>query len=67
ALVTSGWDLRPGQPMEEMNFVEPYLRGIFHFIGITKVEIVYAYNQAMENSDAIFTQTLRAVRALAAV
>jgi FMN-dependent NADH-azoreductase len=67
ALVTSGWDLRPGQPMEAMNFVEPYLRGIFHFIGITKVEIIYAYNQARENHEAIFTQALTAVRALAAV
>jgi FMN-dependent NADH-azoreductase len=67
ALVTSGWDLRPGRPMEAMNFVEPYLRGIFQFIGVTKVEIVYAYNQAGENREAVFTQALTAVRALAAV
>ena len=66
ALISSGWDLRPGQPMEAMNFVEPYLRGIFNFIGITKVEIVYAYDQAGNDREAIFTQALEAIRSLAA-
>jgi FMN-dependent NADH-azoreductase len=65
-LVSSGWDLRPDQPMAPMNFVEPYLRGIFHFIGVTKVEFVYAYNQVGDESEAILTQALAAIRALAA-
>ena len=65
-LVTSGGDFRPGQPMALMNFVEPYLRGLFGFIGITQVEFVYAYNQAQDNHEAILTQALAATRALAA-
>jgi len=44
-LVSTGGDFRPGQPAAGYNFVEPYLRALFGFLGITDVQIVYAYNQ----------------------
>ena len=65
-LVTSGGDLRIGQPFGAMNFVEPYLRGLFGFIGITEVEFVYAHSQSSDGRDAILAEALNATRTLAA-
>jgi FMN-dependent NADH-azoreductase len=65
-LVTSSGDFRPGQPLEAMNFVEPYLRCILGFIGITQVDFVYAHNQSRDGGEAILTEALATARALAA-
>ncbi|HVX66378.1 MAG TPA: NAD(P)H-dependent oxidoreductase [Bryobacteraceae bacterium] len=40
-LVATGGVYSEGSPMAGMNFVEPYLRTIFRFIGVTDVEFVY--------------------------
>jgi FMN-dependent NADH-azoreductase len=41
-LVASGGVYSAGAPMAAMNFVEPYLRSLFRFIGVTDTEFVYA-------------------------
>jgi FMN-dependent NADH-azoreductase len=45
-IVATGGDFRPGSPAEGFNFLEPYLRGIFGFIGLTSLKFVYAANQS---------------------
>jgi len=43
-LVASGSDFRPEGTYGGYNFLEPYLRGILGFIGITQVEFIYAHS-----------------------
>lgn len=43
-LVTSGSDFRPNTPGGAHNFLEPYLRAVLGFIGITDVQVVYAHS-----------------------
>jgi FMN-dependent NADH-azoreductase len=43
-IVASGSDFRPEGALGAFNFIEPYLRGILGFIGITDVEFVYAHS-----------------------
>jgi FMN-dependent NADH-azoreductase len=47
-LVASGSDFRPGTPGGAYNFLEPYLRAVFGFIGITDVQFVYAHSQGAD-------------------
>jgi FMN-dependent NADH-azoreductase len=47
-LVTSGSDFRPGTPGGAYNFLEPYLRAVLGFIGITDVRFVYAHSQGAD-------------------
>jgi FMN-dependent NADH-azoreductase len=65
-LVASGADLRLTQPFGAMNFLEPYLRGIFGFIGITQVEFIYAHSQSAKGREAVFNEAVAATRASAA-
>jgi len=44
AIVASGSDFRPGTPGGAYNHIEPYLRAILGFIGITDVRFVYAHS-----------------------
>ena len=44
-LVSSGSDFRPTSPGGAYNFLEPYLRAVLGFIGITDVQFVYAHSQ----------------------
>lgn len=44
-IVASGSDFRPNTPGGAFNFIEPYLRAVFGFIGITDVQFVYAHSQ----------------------
>lgn len=48
-IVASGSDFRPHTPGGAYNFIEPYLRAVFGFIGITRVEFVYAHSQNAGN------------------
>lgn len=41
-IMTSGGDYSPGGPMAALNFVEPYLRAIFGFCGITDIQMITA-------------------------
>jgi FMN-dependent NADH-azoreductase len=41
-LIASGGAYDPGTPMASLNFVEPYLRTIFGFIGVTDTEFLSA-------------------------
>jgi FMN-dependent NADH-azoreductase len=43
-IVASGSDFRPGTPGGAYNHLEPYLRAILGFVGITDVRFVYAYS-----------------------
>ena len=48
-IVASGSDFRPGTPGGAYNFLEPYLRAVLGFIGITDVEFIYAHSQNQGN------------------
>ena len=43
-IVASGSDFRLTSPGGAYNFIEPYLRAVLGFIGITSVEFVYAHS-----------------------
>jgi FMN-dependent NADH-azoreductase len=43
-VVASGSDFRPGQPGGAYNHIEPYLRAILGFVGVTNVRFVYAHS-----------------------
>lgn len=43
-IVASGGDYRPSSPGGPYNFIEPYVRAVLGFIGITAVEFVYAHS-----------------------
>ncbi len=55
-VVASGSDLRPTSPGGAYNFLEPYLRAVLGFIGITEVQFVYVHSQ--NPGDAAGTQAL---------
>jgi len=67
-LVASGSDFRPGGPYGAYNFIEPYLRAIFGFIGITDVTFVYAHsqNQSPDVSAQAIAEAIATSRKLAA-
>lgn len=48
-IVASGSDFRPGTPGGAYNFIEPYLRAVLGFIGISDVQFVYAHSQNAGN------------------
>jgi FMN-dependent NADH-azoreductase len=56
-IVTSGGDFRPGTPAAGFNFLEPYLRAVLGFIGITEVEFVYAHSLAASEQVAEASRT----------
>jgi len=67
-LVASGSDFRPTGPFGAYNFVEPYLRAVLGFIGITDVAFVYAHslndgNPLRESSLAEARTTLQTLAA----
>ena len=51
-IVASGSDFRPSTPGGAYNFLEPYLRAVLGFIGITDVQFVYAHSQNPGNPAA---------------
>jgi FMN-dependent NADH-azoreductase len=70
-LVASGGVYEPGTPMDSFNFVDPYLRKILGFIGVTDVTVVAAGGaaQLMTGSvdrDTFLRPTLEQVRSIAA-
>ncbi|HTO02453.1 MAG TPA: NAD(P)H-dependent oxidoreductase [Opitutus sp.] len=55
-IVASGGDYRLTSPAGGSNFLEPYLRAVFSFIGITTVEFVYAHSlSAASQAEAAIT------------
>lgn len=66
-IVASGSDFRPGTPGGAYNFLEPYLRAVFGFIGLTDVHFVYAYamNDEAAHRDRILTEASSSLEALA--
>lgn len=68
-IVASGGDSRPGTPAAAYNFIEPYLRGILGFIGISRVEFVYAHSlsQPEEQRETIIDQAASEAARLAEV
>lgn len=67
-LVASGSDFRPNTPGGAYNFLEPYLRAVLGFIGLTDVEFIYAHslNQGPDVSAQALTAAIAASRQLAA-
>jgi FMN-dependent NADH-azoreductase len=70
-LVASGGVYEPGTAMDSFNFVDPYLRKILGFIGVTDVTVVAAGGaaQLMSGSvdrDTFLRPTLEQVRSIAA-
>jgi FMN-dependent NADH-azoreductase len=51
-IVASGSDFRLTSPGGAYNFLEPYLRAVLGFIGITAVEFVYAHSLNSNPSQA---------------
>ena len=60
-IVSSGSDFRPGTPGGAYNFLEPYLRAVLGFIGITEVSFVYAHS--LGGAEIAREQGLAAARA----
>lgn len=70
-LVASGGVYEPGTPAEAFNFVEPYLRSVLGFLGITDVTFVTASGVSQVNTGKVdrasfLKPTLERVRTLAA-
>ena len=70
-LVSSGGVYDAGTPAAAMNFVEPYLRAVLGFLGITDVTFITASGAAQimmgaVDRDTFLKPTLEQVRALAA-
>jgi FMN-dependent NADH-azoreductase len=59
-LVASGGVYEQGTAMESLNFVTPYLRAVFGFIGVTDVTIIAAEGTAQLMSGKIDSQTFLA-------
>lgn len=57
-IVASGGDYAPGTPMAGLNFVEPYLRSVFTFLGVTEVEVVTVGGVARLQAGTIDRPTL---------
>jgi len=66
-ITTSGGAYRLGSARADLNFLEPYLRGVFGFMGVTEVQFVTADNQNQGESTARQTrdQAEAALRELA--
>jgi len=70
-LIATGGKYEPGTPFGAFNFVEPYLRAVFGFIGITDITVVTAGGTSVLMSPATDRQaflapTLETVRTVAA-
>lgn len=66
-LVASGGVYDQGTPMEAMNFVEPYLRSILAFLGVTDVSFINAGGTARlsqgASRDVILAPAVQSIRA----
>lgn len=67
-LVTSGSDFRPTGAFAAYNFVEPYLRAVLGFIGVTDVTFVYAHslNASDDQRTAVLSEVRTSLQSLAA-
>jgi FMN-dependent NADH-azoreductase len=60
-IVASGSDFRPASPGGAYNFLEPYLRAVLGFIGISDVQFVYAHSLAA--GESVSTQAVAEAQA----
>ncbi|MEO6004708.1 MAG: NAD(P)H-dependent oxidoreductase [Opitutus sp.] len=60
-VVASGSDYRVGSAGSSYNFLEPYLRAVLGFIGITTVEFVYAHS--LGSGQAVASQAVNEAEA----
>lgn len=67
-LVASGSDFRPSGSLGSYNFLEPYLRAVLGFIGITDVTFVYAHslNEGNPSRESSLAEANATVHGLAA-
>jgi FMN-dependent NADH-azoreductase len=65
-VVAAGFDYGPSTPMASFNQVEPYLRTVFGFLGITDITFYNAYNASTLNHgadrDAFLAPQIEAIR-----
>lgn len=66
-VVASGSDFRPGTPGGAYNHLEPYLRAVLGFLGMTDVRIVYAHSLNDEGTtrDAVLAEASSSLRQFA--
>ncbi|MFD2204217.1 FMN-dependent NADH-azoreductase [Kiloniella antarctica] len=57
-LTATGGDYRDGSPASGMNFVDPYLRTVLGFLGISDVEFISAINSAKSDEGLSQAQEL---------
>ena len=57
-LTATGGDYRDGSPASGMNFVDPYLRTVLGFLGISDVEFISAINSAKSDEGLSEAQEL---------
>jgi len=68
-VVTSrGGDYSPGSPLQALDFLEPYLRAIFGFVGITDLQFINAHGMDISQAArrASLVKAMAEARALAA-
>ena len=56
-LIASGGSYQPGTPLGGLNFVEPYLKAVLGFLGVTHIEFVTAGGAAQLMSGKLDRQT----------
>jgi len=66
-IIASGGDYQAGSPFASMNFVEPYLKAIFGFLGVVNTKFIYLSDtkkiQFGVDRDTVLQPGLEAVRA----
>lgn len=67
-ITSRGGDYRANSPLHSYDFQEPYLRGIFGFVGITDIQFINAQPMdiTLDLREAAITAALEAARNLAA-
>jgi FMN-dependent NADH-azoreductase len=56
-LIATGGSYEPGTPLAALNFVEPYLKTVLGFIGVTNIEFITAAGAAQLMSGKLDRQT----------
>ena len=65
AVITRGFDYGPTSPHADHNFLEPHLRALFEFMGITDVTTVAAEGMMLPGAEARLEAAMRNAAAMA--
>jgi FMN-dependent NADH-azoreductase len=64
-ITARGSDFRPGSAFAPADFQEPFLRTVFHFIGITDIQFVHANALNSELREQSLAEASEKIQALA--